>query len=342
MRGGPLPADRLKGLLWGAAIGDALGNTSESMRPQDRHKVNGGDVLDFLPNRHDDGRAVGLPSDDTQLTIWTMEALLECGQPDARALARAWRQAPLFGIGRTMRAWFAALDGLGTGDPWGARQHSAGNGALMRLPGAALPYLWTLDNGLYDSVVLSSALSHDDPTSTAACVAFAEILRRAVYGGPAAFPVGGFLSTYVAVAGPLEGQVQLCSRVPGSSFVGATWQLVESEVAPALRAGLAPLQAANSWYSGAFLLETVPTVLFLLEKYRDDPEEALVRAVNDTWDNDTVGSLVGAVMGALHGFAALPDRWRQGLLGRTSHHDDGRLDLAWRALRAYGGFGLRD
>ena len=57
----------------------------------------------------------------------------------------------------------------------------------------------------------------------------------------------------------------------------------------------------------------------------DDPEEALVRAVNDTRDNDTVGAIVGAAVGALHGTEALPDRWRRGLLGRTRADDDGRV-----------------
>jgi ADP-ribosyl-[dinitrogen reductase] hydrolase len=56
-----------------------------------------------------------------------------------------------------------------------------------------------------------------------------------------------------------------------------------------------------------------------------DPEEAIVRAVNDTYDNDTVAAIVGAAVGALHGVEALPRRWRQGLTGRTSARDDGRM-----------------
>lgn len=339
---GPLPAERLKGVLWGAAIGDALGNTTESMLPHVRRALVGGDVRDYRPNRYAGGRCVGLPSDDTQMSVWTMEALLSRGQPDDRALAAAWSQSRLFGIGQTMRDWFSALNREQAGSPWAARQHSAGNGALMRVGGAALPYLWTLDEGLHDAVVLTSALTHDDASSTAACVAFAEILRRALYGGPEAFPAGAFVSTYVSVAAPLEGDAMLHSRVPGSQFSGAIWQFVEQQLPTALRMGATPLEAGEAWHSGAFLLETVPTVLHLLESYRDDPEQALIRAASDTWDNDTVASLVGAVMGALHGYAAWPDRWTQNLLGRTADADDGRLHRAWTSLRAYGGFGLRD
>jgi ADP-ribosylglycohydrolase len=68
----------------------------------------------------------------------------------------------------------------------------------------------------------------------------------------------------------------------------------------------------------------VPTVLHILARHGHDPEEAIVRAVNDTRDNDTVAAIVGAAVGALHGYSALPERWRAGLLGRTERDDDGR------------------
>jgi ADP-ribosylglycohydrolase len=61
-------AGRIRGMLLGLAIGDALGNTSEGMLPDER-KTRCGEIRDYLPNRHADGRRVGLPSDDTQLAF---------------------------------------------------------------------------------------------------------------------------------------------------------------------------------------------------------------------------------------------------------------------------------
>ena len=60
-------------------------------------------------------------------------------------------------------------------------------------------------------------------------------------------------------------------------------------------------------------------------RHGGDFEEALVRAVNDTKDNDTVAAIVGAAMGALHGKAAIPPRWIHGLSGRITDRDDGRI-----------------
>ena len=42
-------------------------------------------------------------------------------------------------------------------------------------------------------------------------------------------------------------------------------------------------------------------------------EEGLVTAVNIDGDSDTVGTIAGQLLGAVHGVAALPPRWRQEL-----------------------------
>ena len=77
-RGGEVAPERVAGMLLGLCIGDALGNTSETMTPAQRRE-HLGEVRDYLPNRHAEGRAVGLPSDDTQLAFWTLAHLLERG-----------------------------------------------------------------------------------------------------------------------------------------------------------------------------------------------------------------------------------------------------------------------
>jgi ADP-ribosylglycohydrolase len=91
--------------------------------------------------------------------------------------------------------------------------------------------------------------------------------------------------------------------------------------------------AGNAWYSGAYLLETVPTVIYILMRHGHDPEEAIVRAVNDTKDNDTVAAIVGAAVGALHGRSGLPARWIDNLLGRTTECDDGRVFVLLQEAR---------
>lgn len=85
------------------------------------------------------------------------------------------------------------------------------------------------------------------------------------------------------------------------------------------------LEACNRWYSEAYLLETVPSALYILMKHGHDFEQAVLRAVNDTKDNDTIAAIVGAAAGALHGRRSIPLRWIENLYGRTTDRDDGRV-----------------
>jgi ADP-ribosylglycohydrolase len=68
-------------------------------------------------------------------------------------------------------------------------------------------------------------------------------------------------------------------------------------------------------------------------KHGQNMEEAIVSAVNDTNDNDTIAAIVGAAVGALHGKRAIPERWLKNLLGRTSYTDDGRVFELLRKAR---------
>jgi len=60
-------------------------------------------------------------------------------------------------------------------------------------------------------------------------------------------------------------------------------------------------------------------------KHGNNLREALIRAINDTKNNDTIGAIVGAAVGALHGKGAIPEMWIKNHSGRTSFSDDGRV-----------------
>ena len=91
-----LDLDRIEGLFLGLAIGDSLGNTSESKKPSDR-KQQFGEIRDYQYNRHA-GANIGLPSDDTQMTFWTIESMLESGGFDPERVSLAFTRERIFGI----------------------------------------------------------------------------------------------------------------------------------------------------------------------------------------------------------------------------------------------------
>jgi poly(ADP-ribose) glycohydrolase ARH3 len=58
---------------------------------------------------------------------------------------------------------------------------------------------------------------------------------------------------------------------------------------------------------------SVPAALWAVLSSPEDPEAAIVRAVNLGGDTDTIGAMAGAVAGAYHGAESLPPRWTQAL-----------------------------
>ncbi len=312
---------RVEGMMLGLAIGDALGNTSEGQLPSWRKRH--GEIRDYLPNRYAAVRGVGLPSDDTQLAFWTLEQLLENGHLDPNQLAAIFAARQIFGIGGTVRRFLRNYKTGGAWHQWGVA--SAGNGALMRIAPVLIPHLQSPTPGLWADAALAAMLTHNDAGSTAACVAFVSLLWEllAMKSPP---PPHWWLDAYVRTASELEGQTRYEPRSEAVAYYrGPIWRFVQERVGQAYLERLSVLEAGNRWYSGAYLLETVPTVIHILMCHGDDPEEAMVRAVNDTKDNDTVAAIVGAAVGALHGRSGLPDRWLQNLLGRTTATDDGRV-----------------
>jgi len=320
---GAIHWDRVRGMMLGLAIGDALGNTTEGLTPAWRRQQHG-EIRDYLPNRYAEGRSVGVPSDDSQLAFWTLEHLIDCGRLVPETLAQAFASREIFGIGHSVREFVA---GMNAGRPWWkASARSAGNGALMRIAPITIPHLGTAGPAFWCDAALCAAITHNDRGSIGACVAFAGILGH-LLGRHRVPDPDWWVTSYAEVARAVEGESEYVPRggpLQGS-YRGPLWRLAEEYVPPRVARRESVLKAADTWYSGAYLLETLPTVLFILARYADDPEEAIVRAVNDSKDNDTVAAIVGAAVGALHGEAALPRRWRDGLLGRTAADDDGRI-----------------
>jgi ADP-ribosyl-[dinitrogen reductase] hydrolase len=323
---GPMPHDldfdRVEGMMLGLAIGDALGRTTEGQLPQHR-RARGGEIRDYLPTPHADGRPVGVPSDDTQLAFWTLEQMIADGGFNPQQVAARFCRDPIFGKGSTVEKF---VDNHNAGLPWyQCGPKSAGNGALMRIAPMTIPHLRTGTSDLWVDTALSAMITHNDSASISACLSFVHMLWQLLQMEEPPQPTW-WLETYVETARDLE--VDATYRPRGGAFVGyegTLWQFVEQHVGEAYGNRLSTLDACNAWYSAAYLLETVPSVLYILMCHGDDLEEAIVRAVNDTKDNDTIAAIVGAAVGALHGKDAIPQRWLSNLLGRTAATDDGRV-----------------
>ena len=330
----PLPSDldfqKLEGMMLGLAIGDALGNTTEGQLPAQRGRVRG-EIRDYLPNLRAAGVSAGLPSDDSQLAFWTLEQLIADAGFVPEHLASRFASRRIFGIGGTVQRFLSNYEG---GLPWyECGVPSAGNGALMRIAPMLVPHVRTPSVQLWADTALGAMLTHNDAGSTSACLAFVAMLWQLLAMNAPPSP-SWWLEAYVQTTRDLEGDTLFEPRTDAiEPYEGPLWQFTEQQVQAAYERDASTLDACNHWHSGAYLLETMPCVIYILMRHGHDPEEAIVRAVNDTRDNDTIAAIVGAAIGALHGKSVLPQRWITRLLGRTTGGDNGRVFALLDAAR---------
>lgn len=326
--------DRVEGMMLGLAIGDSLGNTSESMLPSRRMAAHG-HIDHYLPNRYAKHQRVGLPSDDTQMAFWTLEHLLLEGSLEPQYLGAAFARRQIYGIGKSVREF---LTNFKSGTPWmHAGASSAGNGALMRIAPVLIPHLRKPSPGLWGDALMAGHLTHNDALSNVACIAFVDLLWK-LLGCKSAPDKLWWVETFATTCEQVEPETQYQPRMGHpADFSGTLSELIRQHVQPALEADLSVTEACARWHSGAYLLETVPCVVYILGRHGHDPKAAILAAVNETKDNDTIAAIVGAAVGALHGLSALPSEWVSALLGRTESADEGRVfELLRDAGQRYG------
>lgn len=159
---------RLKSIVYGAAVGDALGVPFEGM-------ARGTFTCTHMVSGYRQGMPAGTFSDDTALMLATCDSIKAYGGAiqlkDMAARFHNWLydgaytpDGAAFGIGRTCAT--AIGRGRGCDD-----EMSNGNGSLMRI--APLALTTASDREIAEV----SAITHAHPVSMQACVAFVGILR---------------------------------------------------------------------------------------------------------------------------------------------------------------------
>lgn len=315
---------RIEGMLLGVAVGDALGFCTEHNFTPDLRNEKHGTIVDHLSHG-------GRISDDTQLTFWTVELLLREGQFDFDELTRLFvaKQFEIVGRGRnTAGALARHQQRFETGSPQlhqcigDPTEEGRGNGGLMRFSPIVLPYLRRPSTKLWEDTALSSFITHGNTVALSSIVAFTAMLWQlfSQARGKAPAPTW-WLDEYLRVAGDLE-----LGRLPNplntdpipayyKNFEGNFCEFLDTKVRRAFQKGV-PLRDACSldgFGSRADVTQTIPAVLYTLMCHADSFESAIIAAVNDTKDNDTIAAIVGAFLGALHGRAAIRDRWLIGI-----------------------------
>ncbi|MFN3649514.1 MAG: ADP-ribosylglycohydrolase family protein [Armatimonadota bacterium] len=292
--------DRLAGTLLGTALGDALGLPAEGMPAHaisrrfgrlDRYRLLG---------------ATGFVSDDTEQSALVAQSLVRHPR-DAEACARDFRRALLgwflrlpWGVGlATVRACLKAAVGMRR---TGVR--SAGNGAAMR---AAVVGVYFRDRPEERRRFgrLLAEVTHTDPRAVDGALFTAEV--AALCARAERFD----RSALTAACAALLDDPALVTATELRTALAAAIESAGQETSTA--------DAAARLGTSGYVVHTVSFALFCLLRHGADPLNAVVETVNAGGDTDSIGAVVGAWVGALHGEAGLPldrvDRIHDGPFG---------------------------
>ncbi|MDO6564641.1 ADP-ribosylglycohydrolase family protein [Amphritea sp. 1_MG-2023] len=291
--------DKLRGMLVGLAIGDALGAPVEFMPrgtfpPVAGYRAGGPHNLE-----------AGYWTDDTSMALCSGASLIQCNAHDPNDQMQRYQRwyrhgymsstGRCFDIGNQTRRAIQRFEREGIDLNRAIHPDdidSAGNGALMRLAPVAIKYHADVDKAI-DAAADNAALTHSDPRCIDANKAFTFLLIRALNStDKAQLLATEALSAYFS---------ETLNTEVNSVIQGSYRQLSEPQVestgyvVTSLEAALWAFYNASSFEEGAKL------------------------AVNLGDDADTIGAIYGQIAGAFWGYSAMPKAWI------TALHDAARI-----------------
>ena len=291
-------AFRLRGLLVGTAVGDALGLPVEGLSRRRAHRLYQGDWRHRLIFGH------GMISDDTEHTLFVAQSLLR--HPDspecfARRLGwclRGWLLSLPAGIGfATLQAILKLWLGF---PPRHSGVWSAGNGPAMRA--AIIGAFFAHDSNQRAAYVAASTrITHTDPRALTGASAVAEL---------AAWIVRDRLTQHPPLE-PFLALLRACSPHDRD------WQSLIDAMNHAARedrtvAELAERLGLANGVTG-YIYHTVPVAAYAWFRHGGAYQQTLAAILDCGGDTDTVGAIAGALAGATVEETGIPEAWRTGV-----------------------------
>jgi ADP-ribosylglycohydrolase len=299
--------EQAQAILFGLALGDALGYPTEFMsldRIKDRY---GADGIQSPPDP-------ALYTDDTQMTVAVTEGLLDVG-------LTADLNTQMNAIGKRFIEWMHTAPNRAPGNTClagvrhfesGASWHesgivaSKGCGSAMRV--ATIGYLYQHDSEkLIEVARASGIITHGHPAAIAASIAGAYLVKLALDGVPPDEYLRHTLSITDGISQEFD---EVMYRVGQAHFASQEKCLTH---------------IGEGWVGD----EAIGLALWCVTQYPDDYVATVRRGANTNGDSDSIACIAGGISAARLGLDAIPLDWRN----RCENHDM-LVDLAQRMTQA--------
>ena len=271
---------RAQGCFLGQLAGDSLGSLVEFESPQRIRERYPQGVRD-LADGGTWGTLAGQPTDDSEMALALARVLAQSGRYDpheARQAYLEWFHSRPFDVGGTVRA---AL----MGHP---RADSQANGAMMRASPLGIFGAFHPLERVAEWARQDAAITHIHPICQQANALYVTAIAQAVRSGPSPGELYREIvnrAEEMAVAPELLEVVRRAATAPPADYLAlAGWVLV-------------------AFHNALWQLLHAPSL-----------EEGVVDTVMRGGDTDTNAAICGALLGAVYGREAVPERWVNTLL----------------------------
>ena len=296
--------DKIKAVMIGHAVGDALGVPVEFCSREEIAEDPVTDMRGFgsypVP--------AGAWSDDTSMSLCALDSLSKGVIDHDEIMDNFVRWASndeftptgeMFDIGRTCLTAirnFLEVDGRPALECGLTDEHSNGNGSLMRIHPFAL-YAFvkggTLGKSL-DIIREGSIMTHAHPRTIYACGIYAMVFWEILKGADKS-----------KVLSEIENAAVLFDGIYPEESDHFEW---------AFHKKLAS-KSADKISSSGYVVHTLEAALWCLLT-TNSYKECVLKAVNLGEDTDTVAAVAGGLAGAMYGYDAIPEEWRNTLIRR--------------------------
>ena len=323
--------DKFRGCLIGGAAGDALGYAIEFMQiDQIQQKFGNNGIISYeLTN------GVAEISDDTQMTLFTANGLLTrttrgmlrgtAGSPEGYCLYcyKAW----LITQNENYEQWKNGVKDITHEYPWLIRvpglhkrrapgntvlsvmnsndkgsldkpiNNSKGCGGVMRVAPIGLYF----EEEDIDTIVMygaeNAALTHGHDLGYIPAAALVYIINRIIYKPE---------NTLEKIINDCIQKIKkLFSNKP---HIGEFAEIMKKTIKLS-KANIDDVEALTELGEGWVAEETLAIAVYCSLKYSNDFEKAIIASVNHSGDSDSTGSITGNIMGAIHGYKKIPEKF---------------------------------
>ena len=303
--------DKIIGTLLGTAVGDALGMPIEGLSHQNVRTYYKG-IKEYRADDQRGDLGKGQWTDDTQFTFAVARALIESDVIEEWPEQAAHEYVALMDEARrwgptTQAAVDRLAEGLSVEEAGDDEQPT--DGAAMRA--APLGAWWASTEATRDEAlaVIQPVLgvTHRHPAALAAGVGQAFAVRTVLDQSVESFDADGFWSELITITEWAESQVGGGDESVSTRLHQLAGHLDEFPLDLRDLCSGAGVRADEAWPFAIAMFARAPHLI----------ENTLLSAINVGGDADTTGAMLGALLGALHGWSAFPDEWHDGLEART-------------------------